>query len=105
MALFLTGVILTAQRFQFSIGMAVGVLLKNIAQPLLVWALLSVFHVHGVIARDAFLLACVPAGFFGTVFGARYRVASAEAGSTLVLSTLLSAVTLPLAVTLASHIP
>jgi malonate transporter len=44
------------------------------------------------------LLAAVPAGFFGTVFGARFGVASIEASSTLIASTLFSIVTLSLVI-------
>jgi len=105
LALFVTGLILSAQPFRLSLMTAVGVVFKNALQPLFVYLLLRPLHFHGVLAKEAFLLACVPAGFFGTVFGARYGVASAEAGSTLVLSTALSAVTLPLAVVLSAHLP
>jgi malonate transporter len=105
LALFLTGLILSAQSFQLSPATRLGLLLKNVLQPLLVFALLRVFLLHGPIAQQAVLLGCVPAGFFGSVFAARYRIASADAGSTLVLSTLLAAITLPLAVALAAHIP
>lgn len=104
LALFLTGLILSAQPFRLSRGVVAGVALKNFAQPALLLLLLPLFHLHGVLAREAFLLACMPAGFFGTVFGTRYGVASLEASSTLVLSTLLGAATLPLAILLASHL-
>ena len=49
-------------------------------------------------ARQGVLLAAVPAGFFGTVFGARFGVASVEASSTLIASTLFSIVTLSLVI-------
>ena len=104
LALFLTGLILSAQPLVFSRNVAVGVLLKNLGQPLLVWLLLWPFHVHGAAAREAFLLACVPAGFFGTVFGARYGVPAQEAGSTLLWSTALCVLTLPLGLVLAARI-
>ncbi len=99
-ALFLTGLILSAQKIRLSPSVALGLLLKNVGQPALVALLLVVFHIHGQIAAEAFLLAAVPAGFFGTVFGARYGVESADASSTLLLSTALSVVTLPLAIVL-----
>ncbi len=104
LALFLTGLILSAQPLVFSRNVAVGVLLKNVGQPMLVWVLCWPFHVHGAAAREAFLLACVPAGFFGTVFGARYGVPAQEAGSTLLWSTALCVLILPLAVVLAARI-
>jgi predicted permease len=105
LALFLTGLILSAQPFRLTGAVMTGVALKNFVQPALLFALLPLFALHGQLAREAFLLAAVPAGFFGTVFGARFRVASVEASSILVLSTLLAAATLPLAVMLAAKIP
>jgi malonate transporter len=97
LALFLTGLILSAQRVRLSAGVATGILLKNFAQPALIVALLLIFRLHGEVAAEALLLGAVPAGFFGTVFGTRYGVTSLEASSTLLISTALSAVTLPLA--------
>ncbi|MFC6645495.1 AEC family transporter [Granulicella cerasi] len=103
-ALFLTGLILSAQRFRFSWTTAVSVLAKNLLQPVIVWLLMRWFGVHGTLAQQLFLLSCVPAGFFGTVFGARQGLRSCDAGATLVLSTLFGAATLPLAVHLAHRL-
>jgi malonate transporter and related proteins len=105
LALFLTGLILSAQPFRPSLSVFTGILLKNFVQPALIVALIFVFRVHGLVAQEAFLLAAVPAGFFGTVFGARYGIRSLEASSTLVLSTFLSIVSLPVAMLLAAHLP
>ena len=103
-ALFLTGLILSAQPLRIPLGAAFGVLLKNIVQPAIMFLLLLLFHLHGDIARQAFLISAIPAGFFGTVFGARYGVSSPDASSTLVLSTVLSIVTLPIAIALSAFI-
>ena len=105
LALFLTGLILSAHPIRLSAGVIIGVFLKNVTQPLLLILLILLFHLHGAIARQAFILAAIPAGFFGTVFGARYGVSSREASSTLVLSTLASVATLPLAVAWSAHLP
>jgi malonate transporter len=105
LALFLTGLILSAQRLRLGAGVAAGVVLKNFLQPLLMLGLLLLFRLQGEVAREAFLLAAVPAGFFGTVFGSRYAVSPVEASSTLVISTALSAGTLPFAILLSSHLP
>jgi len=105
LALFLTGLILSAQPMRITTAVAVGVFLKNVAQPAVVFLLILIFHQHGYIAREEFLLAAVPAGFFGTVFGARYGVGSQESSSTLVLSTLASIITLPVAIALSGYLP
>jgi len=105
LALFLTGLILSAQPLRLSTGVVLGVLLKNVAQPAIMVLLILLFRQHGEIAREAFLLAAVPAGFFGTVFGSRYGVASRDTSSTLVLSTAVSLVTLPVAIVLSGYLP
>jgi malonate transporter len=93
-ALFLTGIILSAQRFRFSASMGMGLLLKNLIQPILIFLILRAVHVPIEMIAAAVLLAAVPAGFFGAVFGARFNVSSPEASATLVASTLLSVLTL-----------
>jgi len=103
-ALFLTGLIVSAQPFRFSWTMTFGVAAKVVLQPALMVFMLCAVHLHGGLAPQAFLLSCVPAGFFGTVFGARYGSPSSDAGGVLVVSTVLSAVTLPLAVRMACWI-
>lgn len=93
-ALFLTGLILSAQPFRLEANAITGVILKNIVQVALMFGLVRLLGVPAPAARQGVLLAAVPAGFFGTVFGARFGVASIEASSTLIASTLFSVVTL-----------
>jgi malonate transporter and related proteins len=77
-----------------------GALLKNLAQPLFVAALIMLLPMHEDTARAAILLTALPSGFFGVLFGLRYGVQSHEAGSTLIVSTISSAVTLAAALIL-----
>ena len=51
-------------------------------------------------ARAAILLCALPSGFFGVLFGLRYGLESQVAGSTLIVSSLVSVATLPVAVIL-----
>jgi malonate transporter len=48
-----------------------------------------------MVGRETIILCAVPSAFFGILFGLRYGVLSQDAGSTLIASTILSAVTLP----------
>jgi predicted permease len=48
-------------------------------------------------ARVALLLMALPSGFFGVLFGLRYGVESQEVGSTLIVSSLFSVITLTIA--------
>jgi len=97
-ALFLTGLILSAQPFRLEANAITGVVLKNIVQFGIMFGVVLLLAVPSPAARQGILLAAVPAGFFGTVFGAKYDVASVEASSTLIASTLFSIVTLSLAI-------
>lgn len=53
-------------------------------------------------AKVAVVLAAVPAGFFGILFAVSYRLDSATAGSMVIASTVMSAVTLAVAIALLS---
>ena len=99
-ALFLTGLILSSQPFTPNGNVVAGTLLKNVAHPLLAAALVLALAAPPVIGREAIILSAVPSGFFGILFGLRYRVVSVDAGSTLIASSLLSAGTLPAAILL-----
>ena len=99
-ALFLTGLILSAQPFELNRNVASGAVLKNVVHPLLAAALVAGLTVTPLVGREAIALSAVPSGFFGILFGLRYGVVSRDAGSTLVASTVLSAVTVPAAILL-----
>jgi malonate transporter len=99
-ALFLTGLILSSQPFKLNRNVALGTLLKSVVHPLLAAALVAVLSVSPLVGREAIILCAVPAGFFGILFGLRYGVVSQDAGSTLIASTVLSAVTIPAAILL-----
>ena len=77
-----------------------GALLKNVAQPLFVAGLVILLPMHKDTARAAILLTALPSGFFGVLFGLRYGIVSHEAGSTLIVSTILSGLTLATALIL-----
>jgi malonate transporter len=98
--LFLTGVILSSQPFKLNANVASGTLLKNIVQPLLAAGLVMALATPPSIGREAIVLSAVPSGFLGTLFGLRYGVVSSDVGSTLLASSILSAVTLPVAILL-----
>ena len=92
--LFLTGLIVSAQMLKIDLNVTIQVLVSNVAHPLLVAGLAWLFAVSPLAAREAFVLAALPAGFFGILFGLRFGLSSGAAGTTLIASTLLSALTL-----------
>jgi malonate transporter and related proteins len=92
-----TGVILSAQRVLLSRNVISGAILKNVVHPLIGYALIAVLPMSHETARAALLLLALPSGFFGVLFGLRYGKDSHEAGSTLIVSSLASIVTLAIA--------
>jgi malonate transporter and related proteins len=80
--LFLTGLILSAQRIELSTNMLSGTFLKNVAHPLLAAGLILILPMDPDTARTVLLLCALPSGFFGILFGLRYGFESHVAGST-----------------------
>ena len=101
-ALFLTGVILSARRLKINAPVLLSCLTKNIIQPFLAMGLLTVFGITGTVAITSVLMIALSAGFFGIVFGNRFGVQSPDAEATLLISSVLCILTLPLFITLTS---
>jgi malonate transporter and related proteins len=99
-ALFLTGLILSAQPIELGPNVLSGALLKNFVHPALAIGLTLTFPMDRDTARAAILLCALPSGFFGILFGLRYGLESHVAGSTLIVSSLASIATLPVALVL-----
>ena len=97
-SLFLTGLILSSQRLRINGNVIIGVLIKNVLQPVVAYGIVRLFQIPDPIGSQCVMLAAIPAGFFGMVFGAAHNVKSEEAGSTLVLSSVLSMATLAIAI-------
>ncbi|UZK66306.1 AEC family transporter [Sphingomonas sp. M1-B02] len=93
-ALFLTGLVLSSQPFKLNPVVAGGTIVANLLQPAFVWALTLVLMVPADQARIAILLAAMPSGFFGILFGINYKAVSDDVGSTVIASTVLSLLTL-----------
>ncbi len=97
-ALFLTGLILSSQKLHLTPNVLISVGLRNIVHPLFTYGLVLLFRLPEPSARAAILLTALPSGFFGILFGLRYGKQPSTAGSTLIVSTLLSVVTLTVAI-------
>jgi predicted permease len=99
-ALFVTGLVLSRESVSLGINVSGGLLLKLIIQPLLAFVLASLLKYPTQVVRDAVLLMACPGGFLGVLFGVAYNARSLEAGSMLLLSSALSALTLALVILL-----
>jgi len=101
-ALFLTGLILSAQAFRLNWRVVGATGVADIVRPLLTAAVVLVFPVSAELAKVAVLLAAVPAGFFGILFAVSYRLDSATTGSMVFASTGFSIVTMAIAIAVLS---
>ena len=93
-ALFLTGLVVSAQRFRFSGAMVAAVLAKNILQPALCLGVAMLLHLPMEATRYVVLLCAIPCGFFGIVFGKGFGSSPDVASSSLTASYLVGVFTL-----------
>lgn len=97
-ALFLTGLILSAQSFRLDWKVVAATAASDIIRPLLAVAIVYFFPISSEAARTAILLAAVPSGFFGIFFAVNYRLDSATVGSMVIASTVFSIITMATAI-------
>jgi malonate transporter len=103
-ALFLTGLVLSAQSFRVDWRIVGATGMADIVRPLLTAAIVMLLPLPAETARIAVLLAAVPSGFFGILFAVNYRLDSATTGSMVTASTGFSIVTMAIAISfLFSH--
>jgi malonate transporter len=98
LALFVTGLILSAQRFHLSWNVALATIIANVVQPLLAFAIAHLLGVPAAIMKISVLMAALPSGFFGILFGSSYGLVSEESDSTVIASTVVSMLTLAVAI-------
>ena len=97
-ALFLTGLILSAQSFRLDWRVAGATGMADVVRPLLTAAVVFSLPIPPDAAKTAVLLGALPSGFFGVLFAVDYRLDSATAGSMVIASTGLSIVTIAIAI-------
>jgi malonate transporter len=98
LALFVTGLILSAQRFRLTWNVALATTITNIVQPLLAFAIADLLEAPAAIVKISVLMAALPSGFFGILFGSSYGLVSEESDSMVIASTVTSMLTLALAI-------
>ena len=85
-ALFLTGLIVSAQRFSLDGRVIAAVVAKNLLQPALCLAIAWMIGLSAVETRYSVLIAAIPCGFFGLVFGKGFNSSPLTASSSLIFS-------------------
>lgn len=99
-ALFLTGLIVSAQKVRISAHVLVSTVVTAVVKPLIGVLLVWAFHVPQPYASQSLLLLTIPSGFFGILFGLDAKSRPAVAGSTLFVSSVVSIATLWAAIAL-----
>jgi malonate transporter and related proteins len=103
-ALVLTGLVVSAQKFDLKSNTFIAVFLKNLFQPGLALGIAMLFHLSLPQTRYVTLLSAIPCGFFGIVFGKGYDVNPKLASSGLIVSYVLGVVTLAAWIVILNHI-
>ncbi len=85
-ALFLTGLVVSAQRFELTWGVIWAVLVKNVLQPALCLGIARLMGLPLDLTRSVVLMTAIPCGFFGIVFGKHFDVTPPVASSGLIAS-------------------
>jgi malonate transporter len=97
-ALFLTGLILSAQAFRLDWKVIGATAVANILRPVVTALVVLALPLSPEAAKIAVLLAAIPSGFFGILFAVNYRLDSALAGSMVIASTVFSILTMAVAI-------
>jgi len=103
-ALVLTGLVVSAQKFEFGGGTLVTVFLKNLLQPGLALGIAMLVHLSLDQTRYVTLISAMPCGFFGIVFGKGYNINPKLASSGLIESYVLSVLTLAVWIVIVQHL-
>jgi predicted permease len=93
-ALFVTGLIVSAQRFTLNWSVVWAVIAKNVIQPALCLAVVFPLAIPREQTRFVVLLSAIPCGFFGILFGESFNATPEVASSSLIASTVLGIFTL-----------
>ncbi|WP_250475342.1 AEC family transporter [Caballeronia sp. GAFFF1] len=94
MGLMVTGLVLSESKFRMTLNTTLGVGMSNVIQPLVTFIVCHSVKAPVEVTKLAVVMAALPSGFFGILFGNTYGRLSREANSTIIASTIFSAVTL-----------
>jgi malonate transporter and related proteins len=104
-ALFLTGLVVSAQRFKFTWGVSGSVFAKNLLQPALGLLISRSLGLPPEATRSVVLISAIPCGFFGIVFGKGFNATPEVASSSLIASYVIGIFTLAGWIIFLSHLP
>ena len=88
-SLFASGLLLAAYSFKLNGIITVNAALKSVVMPALMLALIGLVGIPNPLAREAVVAVALPSAVIAPILAARYRTYQAEAGSTMLLTTVL----------------
>jgi predicted permease len=103
-ALVLTGLVVSAQRFEIGRNTLIAVFLKNALQPALALGIALLIHLSIEQTRYVTLISAMPCGFFGVVFGRDFDSSPKLASSGLIASYVVGVGTLAAWIVIVNHI-
>jgi predicted permease len=103
-ALVLTGLVVSAQKFEIGRKTFAVVLLKNAVQPALALGIALLIHLSHEQIRYVTLISALPCGFFGIVFGKSFGSNSNLASAGLIASYIIGVGTLAAWIIVVSHL-
>jgi auxin efflux carrier (AEC) len=103
-ALVLTGLVVSAQRFEIGGNTLIAVFLKNALQPALALGIALLIHLSIEQTRYVTLISAMPCGFFGVVFGKDFDSSPKLASSGLIASYVVGVGTLAAWIVIVNHI-
>jgi predicted permease len=103
-ALVLTGLVVSAQRFEIGGNTLIAILLKNALQPALALGIAMLIHLSIEQTRYVTLISAMPCGFFGVVFGKDFDSSPKLASSGLIASYVVGIGTLAAWIVIVNHI-
>jgi predicted permease len=103
-ALVLTGLVVSAQKFEIRGNTLIAVLLKNALQPAIALGICVLIHLNIEQTRYVTLISAMPCGFFGVVFGRDFDSNPKLASSGLIASYLVGVGSLAAWIVIVNHI-
>jgi malonate transporter and related proteins len=94
-SLFVGGLLLAAYSLSFNKAVALDVTLKSVVQPVLMFGMIGLLGVPNPLAREGVVAAALPSAVIAPMLAIRYKTYEAEAGSTMLLTTVLMMLVVP----------
>jgi malonate transporter len=98
LALFVTGLILSMQRFRLNVNVLLATVVVTVIQPLIAFIVARGLGAAPDVLKISVLMAALPSGFFGILFGANAGLTSEDSGAIVIASTVAGAGTLALTI-------